>query len=810
MALKKEYEEAYKIFVILGVSTLLLNVYYFGYPLFHRIGLSHKYVDVVFLTLREGGIFSNPYKTKLFALFMCAVTVLTKHGRGRESKPWQIAVSGILGAFFYFYPWKIPGLYIFATLTGCLLLVTAVALTVYLFSKHDEEVNDRKETFQQCEKKIENEYSINIPTKYQYKHKIRNGWLNIINPFAGTLITGVPGTGKTFSIFMPVIEQMIKKGFTMFLYDFKYPTLTYDVYNILRLNQHCYEKKGIKIPKFYVVNFNDPRYSHRCNPLSKTYLKSSNACTEIADVLMENLAATDKKDYFFQSGKLYINCCISFLWFYEGGRYCSFPHLIELMSQPAEKVTAILSGYNQIRTKVATFKEELAKNAQETIAGQVSSATVPLAGMATPELYWALSADDFTLDISNPDDPKIVCVGNDPDNKAAYSAALALFCARVFKILNHPGNLPSAIMLDEAPTLKPKDIDNVVSTARSNLVATFIGGQDESQFNRDYGKDNAQPIFNTVGNIISGRVNRDTAENYSKMFGKEFRERRSQTLSDDNESINISFSQEDILPRSTIETLSTGTFFGKTADDFNCKNDYKLFCGEVQVDLDALKERKKNSVDMPQFTSFDEEKIRRAYFVGDVDEYEVAALGLEPDPHKAVLADFGDYLCKKMGITEHRTRDELVEMAMRVDEESRDTFIEAYVASIIENHIQEVLEENMHRIQDDIDNILKAHGVFETEEEKNRKGTPDEEDIDEMIESKVSDMVSKAVEQILKDPNRLKTIMEESEAEAQRPDADIGPNENFDNEGEDTAEGPVPENTPDEGCGTGEEFEEHM
>lgn len=781
MALKKEYEEAYKIFVILGVSALLLNVYYFGYPLFRKIGLSHEYVDTVFLTLKEGGIFSNPYKTKLFALAMCAATVLTKHGRGRESKPWQIAVSGLLGAFFYFYPWKSPGLYIFTTLAGCLLLVTAVALTVYLFSKHDEEVNDRKETFQQCEKIIANDYSINIPTKYQYKHKIRNGWLNIVNPFAGTLITGVPGTGKTFSIFMPVIEQMIQKGFTMFLYDFKYPTLTYDVYNILRLNQHCYEKRGIKVPKFYVVNFNDPRYSHRCNPLSKRYLKDSNACTEIADVLMENLAATDKKDYFFQSGKLYINCCISFLWFYKGGKYCSFPHLIELMSQPAEKVTAILSGYNQIRTKVATFKEELAKNAQETIAGQVSSATVPLAGMATPELYWALSADDFTLDISNPDSPKIVCVGNDPDNKTAYGAALALFCARIFKILNHPGNLPSAIVLDEAPTLKPKNIDDVVSTARSNLVAVFIGGQDESQFNRDYGKDNAQPIFNTVGNIISGRVNRDTAENYSKMFGKEFRERRSQTLSDDNESINISFSQEDILPRSTIETLSTGTFFGKTTDDFDSKNDYKLFCGEVQVDLDALKERKKKSVDIPQLTSFSEDIIRRAYFYGDVDEQKVAALGLEPEPHRAVLAEMGAFILENAGIKEYKTQDELIEIAMAESEENRNDFIEGYVNTIIKNHIQEVLENNMHKIQNDIDDILREHGVFETKEEK-KKGGQDEDEIMEMIEDKVKELVSKEVEATLKDPDKLRTIIDKSEENAQRPDADIGPNVDFDGE----------------------------
>ena len=758
MALKKEFEDAYKLFVIFSVCVLLVNLYYFAHPFFAKIGLCHEIADAMLEPLVSAGFLSNPYKTKVVAVLLSSITMVVKHGKGRNIQLWQVLVPLLVGILLYFFPWKSPTIYLFTTIIGFVCLVMGVAFAAFYLSKREVAPYDMEETFQQCEELIETEYSINLPMKFKYNGAIHNGYINIINPFAGTLITGVPGTGKSFSIFLPACEQMIKKGFTMFLYDFKYPTLTYDIYNMLRQNQDCYRKLGRKVPSFHVVNFTDPRYSHRCNPLNRIYLKDLNACTEIADVLMETLAETGKKDYFFQSGKLYINCCMSFLWLYKNGKYCTFPHLIELMSQPAEKVTQILSAYKKLRTKVATFKEELAKNAQETIAGQVSSATVPLAGMATPELYWALSADDFTLDISNPEAPKIVCVGNDPDNKAAYSAGLSLFCARIFKILNHPGNLPSAIVLDESPSLKPKDIDTVVSTARSNKVATIIGGQDESQFNRDYGKDNAQPIFNTVANIISGRVNRDTAENYSKMFGKQFREKRSHTLSDDNESISISFNQESILPRSTIETLSTGTFFGKTADEFDAKNKYKLFCGEVQVDMEALKERKRKSVDLPQLTSFDEDLIREAFSEKGISDDMLAELELDPNPRETALLEMYDKMIGTKITGQPKTREEKLKILENVDEKNKNEFLESYINEIIEQHIHRKLELNMLQIQRDIDDILHEHNLLTSDEEMAKKAQEAEN-----VAKDQKNGIVQAIKEALTDKDVIRTLLEESD-----------------------------------------------
>ena len=116
-----------------------------------------------------------------------------------------------------------------------------------------KKTNDNKETFEQCEEKIDTKYSINLPTRYQYKHKVRNGWINIVNPFRGTLVLGTPGSGKSYSVYTPFMEQMIKKGYTMFVYDFKYPALTDDVFNIFMQNLDAYGKQGIRKPTFCVV-----------------------------------------------------------------------------------------------------------------------------------------------------------------------------------------------------------------------------------------------------------------------------------------------------------------------------------------------------------------------------------------------------------------------------------------------------------------------------------------------------------------------------------------------------------------------------
>ena len=630
MALKPEYEKAYSTFIIIGIVILAMNIYYFTYSFWSGLGITHPVVVKMFLRLRGGGFFDTSFHTKGLALVLSMLTVLTRHGRGHEAKWWQIGAVTGTGLLIYFIPVSNPILYILAAVTGYIATVAGVALAVYKVGGFIKEKNDMNETFEQCETLVETSASINLPSRYQYKGKIRNGWVNFVNPFRGTLVLGTPGSGKSFSVFTPFMEQMVQKGYTMFVYDFKYPALTKDMYNIFIQNRGRYEELGIKTPKFCVVNFKDPRYSLRCNPLNPKYIKNLTDCTEIADVIMKNLVENDKKDYF-------------------------------------------------------------------TLAGQTTSATVPIAGLSSPALYWVLSGDDFPLDISNREEPKIVCVGNDPSNQATYGSAMALIFGTLFKLINSRGNLKSAILLDEAPTVVIKGLDTLIATARSNEVAVVLGGQDKTQFVRDYGEKYANVIFNTVGNIISGQVNGRTAEEMSKMFGREFREKRSQTVSDDNESLQISFAQEELMPVSKIETLSQGTFFGKVADDFDAKIDRKLFCGEIVVDLEKEKERKKSSRPLPQMTSFGEERIWQSIREGE--------LG------KAAMRSLATDILNRKGIHDSITDSDISKVLEGISEREIREYLKTFGETYIDLTVKRAVEDNYQKIRRDIQSIFEAHGI---------------------------------------------------------------------------------------------------
>lgn len=126
----------------------------------------------------------------------------------------------------------------------------------------------------------------------------------------------------------------------------------------------------------------------------------------------------------------------------------------------------------------------------------------------------------FLLDINNPKEPKILCVGNNPDRQNIYSATLGLYNSRIVKLINKKGQLKSSVIIDELPTIYFRGLDNLIATARSNKVAVCLGFQDYSQLIRDYGDKESKVIQNTVGNIFSGQVVGETARSLSERFGK--------------------------------------------------------------------------------------------------------------------------------------------------------------------------------------------------------------------------------------------------------------------------------------------------
>ena len=577
----------------------------------------------------------NTMGMKLFILMLIIASAMMKVGKKVETT-WKDAIiwSAIGTLVFFINPEAfLPApteQYLFTTLA-----FTGVGLSIYgyglMFRMLKGGKAPDKDSFLQCDDKIETEYSVNIPYHYTYQKKLHNAWINLVAPFRASMVMGVPGSGKSFAIYNPCIEQMVRKGYCIFLYDYKFPDLSEELLTEIyfqRKYENLWEKDKVK-PKIYILNFDDPKRSNRCNPIHHSYITDPADTTEIADLLFKNINKGSSKggfDFFNESAKVYLDALAWFLANYDpdaiyGGEdgytivgsttdfvnkgcYCTFPHIIELMACDYKKTFQILQYTHGLEAKISPFASALENEAMEQLSGQIASAQIPLGKFVSPALYWIMTGDDFTLDINNPEDPKIVCMGNNPDRQSIYGSSIALYTSRMFKLINHKHKRHCAVLLDELPTVFIKGLDNLIATARSNKVAIILGAQDRSQLKRDYGDDEARVIFSTVGNILSGQVNEESAEQLSKIFGKEFREQQSRSISDDSDSTSISYQLQEILPASAIGSLTQGTFIGRVADNFDTPIERKLFCGAIDVDIERGKRKKKEWQKVPIMTDF--------------------------------------------------------------------------------------------------------------------------------------------------------------------------------------------------------------
>ena len=236
--------------------------------------------------------------------------------------------------------------------------------------------------------------------------------------------------------------------------------------------------------------------------------------------------------------------------------------------------------------------------------GQIASAKIPLSRMISPQLYWVMTGDDFTLDLNNPEHPKILCVGNNPDRQNIYSAALGLYNSRIVKLVNKKGQLKSSIIIDELPTIYFRGIDNLIATARSNKVAVCLGFQDFSQLARDYGDKEAKVIQNTVGNIFSGQVVGETARTLSERFGKIVQKRQSVSINRSDTSTSINTQLDSLIPASKISTLSQGVFVGAVSDNFGEEIEQKIFHARIIVDNEKVAAETKAYKKIPVINEF--------------------------------------------------------------------------------------------------------------------------------------------------------------------------------------------------------------
>lgn len=470
----------------------------------------------------------------------------------------------------------------------------------------DDVFNVENESFQQETRLMENEYSINLSTRFYYRKKWNNGWINVVNPFRASIVLGTPGSGKSYAVVNQYIKQQIEKGYSLYCYDFKYPDLSTIAYNHLLNNQGGYKK----VPTFYVINFDDPSRSHRCNPLNPTFMNDIADAYESAYTIMLNLNRTwvqKQGDFFVESPIILFAAVIWYLRIYQDGKYCTFPHAIEFLNKRYEDIFPILTSYPELENYLSPFMDAWLGGAAEQLQGQIASAKIPLSRMISPQLYWVMSGDEFSLDINNPEEPKVLCVGNNPDRQNIYGAALGLYNSRIVKLINKKGQLKSSVVIDELPTIYFKGLDNLIATARSNKVAVLLGFQDFSQLKRDYGDKEAAVVMNTVGNIFSGQVVGDTAKTLSERFGKVLQKRQSMTINRNDKSTSISTQLDSLIPASKIANLTQGMFVGAIADNFDERIEQKIFHAEIVVDNERVKRETAKYQQIPVITNFVDE-----------------------------------------------------------------------------------------------------------------------------------------------------------------------------------------------------------
>lgn len=599
----------------ISVAILILHYYLTCFAAFYQWGLTRPVINNVLLSVSKIVIFKSVLYAKAAALIALMISLLGSKGKKDENiKVKTIMTYALTGLVLYFvsaaflkahYTVSTRALlYIIMSTLGYLLMLAGLSglFRMLKLKLADDIFNKVNESFPQEERYLNNEYSVNLPAIYNLRGKARKSWINIINPFRGTLIAGSPGSGKSYFVIRHIITQHIQKGFTMLIYDFKYDDLTKIAYNALLQYGHLYPVK----PTQYVINLE--QIMHRANPLEpETMFDITDAIDASRTIMLGLNREWIKKqgDFFVESPINFVTAIMWFLRKYQNGRFCTLPHVIELAQTDYKELFEVLLQEPETEVLINPFISAWKNEAYEQLEGQVASAKISLARLSSPQLYYVLSGNDFSLDINNPHEPKIVCLANNPQKSQVNGAVLSLYINRINKLVNQKNRQKCSMIFDEFPTIYFNGIDNLMATARSNKVAVTLAVQDYSQLKKDYGRDQAEVIMNIVGNIICGQVTGDTAKQLSERFGKINQQKESVSVNSQDTSVSRSTQLDFAIPASKIAALSSGEFVGMVSDDPTNKISLKVFHNEIQNHHEALTKEELNYKPIPQVRKID-------------------------------------------------------------------------------------------------------------------------------------------------------------------------------------------------------------
>ena len=470
--------------------------------------------------------------------------------------------------------------------------------------------NTEEESFDQNRELVETPTSVNIPYKFRYKKQTHQGWMNI-DPFRGSMVIGVPGSGKSFGVINPAIRQLVGKGFCLCIYDFKFPSLGEIAYY-----HHLLKKKtdpNYK-HKFHVVNLDEVEYSRRVNPFKKEYINTLAQAQEMAESMVSALqkggssGGGGSEQFFTQSAVNFLASTIYYFATYENGKYSDLPHILAFMNRSYEEIFDTLFTNEELVSLMSPFKSAYENKAFDQLEGQIGTIKIFLSRLATKESFWVFSGDEVQLNISDPENPSILILASNPRTQDINSALYSAVLNRVISQINDKGNLYSGLIADEFPTIYIHKIDNLVATARSNQVAVMLGLQEQPQLRQFYKKEVAETISAIMGNILSGAVrDKGTLDWLEKLFGKIKQKSYSESISNQGTNMTISEKMDVMIPAGKIAGQRTGEMVGMVVQgEDNATEEFKTsaISGKINLDMKAIKHEEANYVKMPTYYSF--------------------------------------------------------------------------------------------------------------------------------------------------------------------------------------------------------------
>jgi hypothetical protein len=578
-------------YVLLG-----LDIYYRCYWLFEHWGFTSRFSDEIVARFVSTGLVDG-FKGRIIILFFLALALASAPGRrsveiNRRSCYWRMGVG-----LFVFLVSPVIFIRIGDPLMTCLtyLLVTIGGYLVVMRSggklirsvRLPWDKNDpfgwRQAGFPQEQRRLGGGGALHLRSEHKWKEEKRKGWINLINPRRGILILGSPGSGKSRFIIEPLMRQLMEQGHALFVYDYKFPALSQLAYRYFR----AYRKQYPDTTRFYCIQFGDLSHSHRCNLLAPETLRWVADALGAARTILLSMNPTwahKQGEFFVESPINFLGALIWYLRQHENGKYCTLPHVIELAQQPYDRLFAVLRKQGEIKALIEPFDQAYRNKTFEVLDSQISSARIPLARLASPDVYYILTGDDLRLDINDVNAPKILCLAGDPQRMEALAPVLSLYIDRLNRLCNQPGRYPCALICDEFATVRAYSMTTTIATGRSNKIVPILAVQDLSQLRTQYSRDEADLFLNITGNVFCGQVGGETARWMSERFPTIQQEKPSISSNSMDLSISTTLQREPTVNQATIASLSSGEFVGVLSDDPDEELELKVFHGKILRD----------------------------------------------------------------------------------------------------------------------------------------------------------------------------------------------------------------------------------